>query len=400
MRSLLRKSVLLSLLTSLSLAVSCKDDDDDKNSTMATMSLKIRNTGSGASLTEKGTPSFNLLGAGNVSFTPTSYRIWVSTVVLQGDNNQSNQFYTCDTSAADCEVDFADPASVSAFEAKLSSLPVAPGTYNKVWFSCSPNGQGYVKFKGSVTLSTGVTYYTADKAVTGTWVTTSAAANSEVKIESGGGCGITMNLPQDVVVAESAPPAESAEVEVIPAGTTLTMTMFSNLQLIAYFGLNTSAGLGGCAADIGTVTQSGPGFCINTISVFPYFGTTTPTVDYYKLAHSKSAISNIDPADANVIVKIIKNADGTPFWASFSQYYNESTPSYGSGDTGVSGYANAVSDFQVNADGTLTIKSADNGFAAFQTAAHTGTVKGEGISNGAGTGTSVDYYYSAIPYTP
>ncbi|MBC7531898.1 MAG: hypothetical protein H7318_09990 [Oligoflexus sp.] len=121
---------------------------------------------------------------------------------------------------------------------------------------------------------------------------------------------------------------------------------------------------------------------------------------YYKVAKSKTAGTALVVGDANVFIKIIKDADEVPFWTSFGQFYSEDTTNYASGEKGVSGYANGISTFAVNADSTLTMRSQDNGFTAFQRAAHTGEVKGEGILNGAGTGMSVTYYYHAFPFTP
>ena len=83
-----------------------------------------------------------------------------------------------------------------------------------------------------------------------------------------------------------------------------------------------------------------------------------------------------------------------------ANFYIETTPDYGQGDDGVSGYANSVTRFAVNADESLTIKSMDYGFSAFQRTSHSGDVVGEGISGGAGTGSGVTYKYKAFAYTP
>jgi hypothetical protein len=383
-----------------------KKNDSNKNSVPATLTLKIRNADveapglvrSHAAPSAQGVKLVDS-AAGNLSFTPESYKLWINTIVLQNDNGLSNQFYMCETSEADCEVDFGDPASINAFEAKLSALPVYPGTYTKVWLSCSPSSGGYIKFKGKTTLANGTTYFTAAPSENaGDPVTTDINKYGTLKIGGLNGCGLTMPLTKPLVVAEVPPPADGSTIESVATGSKVTMTLFSNLRDVTYYGANISGGMGGC--EINRTTQSGPGFCSAYPSVFPYFGETTPTVEYFKVANSKTSSESLTLDDANVFVKIIKDADGKPFWASMGSYYSETTLNYGAGDKGISGYANGISKFSVNVDNSLTIKSMDNGFEAFQRTEHRGEVKGEGILNGAGTGMPETYYYKAFPYTP
>ena len=372
----------------------CGKKKDSEGS--ASMTLKIRNAENdgAAGLTEGS--ALSDAGAGNLSCTPDSFKLWINTIVLQNDDaSASNQFYMCNSSAADCEVDFADPTSIAAFEAKLSSLTVTAGTYTKVWLSCSPDSGGYMKFKGHVTLADGVKYTADADANGGDPVTSDATKAGLVTIGGLNGCGITMPLSKALVVESSAASDDSKET--VAAGSTLTMTIFSNLRLVTYYNANVSPGLGGCIYD--HAKSGGPGFCSNYPSVFPYFGETTPTVEYYKVANSKTSSTGLTLGDANVLVKVIKSADGTPFWASFNSLYTESTPD-SSSDKGVSGYTNSVTKFAINADASLTIKSQDFGFSAFKRTTHTGEVIGEGIHNGAGTGTGATYYYSAFPYNP
>ncbi|MDQ3234892.1 MAG: hypothetical protein M3Q07_24055 [Pseudobdellovibrionaceae bacterium] len=384
---------ILTTLAMLSLghaAIGCSEKDEAKETKLT---LKVRNAGPTAQSLKQSASLIDSI-AGNLSFTPESYKLWINTVVLQNDDGLSNQFYMCESSETDCEVDLADETSIAAFEAKLSALKISTGTYTKVWLSCSPDSGGYIKVKGQTTLTHGDIKYTANPEDNdGNPVTSDLTKAGTVKI-SITGCGITMPLAKPLVVGGST----SETQEGAPEGSTVTMTLFSNLYNQTYYGPNISGGMGGCV--IATGATGGPGFCASYPSVFPYFGETTPTVEYYKVANSKTSSTGLALTDANVIVKVIKDDASKPFWASFSNTYTETTLDYGSGDKGVSGYANSVTAFAVNADGSLKIKSADHGFDAFERSEHTGQVTGEGIENGAGTGQGVTYYYKAFPFTP
>ncbi|MCX6131914.1 MAG: hypothetical protein NTX25_23010, partial [Proteobacteria bacterium] len=327
---------------------------------------------------------------GRVSFSPDAYRLYISTIVLMNDSGLSNQFYMCDSTEADCEVDFANAESIAAFEAKLSGISISEGDYTKVWMSCSPKDDGYIKYSGQVKFLDGTTYYTADNSNGGAPITTDSSKKALMKISGlQGSCGITM--PVSVNVSEEKP---------------VTITMFSNLRLTTYFAKKASNGQGGCAAVIDPATNNGPGFCANYPSVFPYFGETKPTVEYYKVANSKQDASALTDADSIGLIKIIKDEGGTPFWASAINIFNEATIEYEGGEDAVAGYAASVSKFAVNSDGTLLIQTdrwdtdMPRGFKAFQRAAHTGEVVGEKIVDGAGTGTSTTYKYKAFPYEP
>ncbi len=390
------------------IAVSCGKKDEAKSAGSTSLSLKIRNVETNsAPLKEPQAARLTGLGAGNLSFTPESYKLWINTIVLQGENNLSNQFYTCSSSEADCEVDFANPASIAAFEAKLSALPVGVGTFTKVWLSCTPDSGGYIKIKGEARLADGSIQYTSDpEENAGETLTADASKAGTLKIKFvGGSCGITMPLAKPLVVEAVVPPegtAHDTTKETAPVGTTVTMTMFSNLKFTGYYTPHGSPGMGGCRLSDANVAAntSGPGICVIYPSVFPYFGETSPKVDYYKVANSKTSSADLVEGDANVIVKIVSDAAGKPFWASFGSYYTEDTLDYGVGDKGVSGYANSISSFSVNADGSLTMKSQENGFSAFTENAHSGEVKGEAVVNGAGAGVSVTYSYKAFPFVP
>ncbi|MBC7532065.1 MAG: hypothetical protein H7318_10835 [Oligoflexus sp.] len=409
MQKTFRDYTKLFAILSLSVAVAyCnKKSSDASEGGITALTIKIRNADTAAPAHLTDSVKLTSTGAGNLSFTPDSYKLWINTIVLQNDDGSgSNQFYQCETSEGDCEIDFASATSIAAFEAKLSALPISPGTYTKVWMSCTPSSGGYVKVKGKATLADGSTIYTANPDDnSGGSLTTDISKAGTLKISyTGGSCGITMPLATPIVVAAATPPAAGADNtnKEVPAGTTLTMTMFSNLLYTAYYAPNSSPGMGGCRLSDANhaANTTGPAICVIYPSVFPYFGETTPAVEYYKVANSKTAGTALVVGDSNVIVKIIKDADGIPFWTSFGQFYSEDTPAYASGEKGVSGYTNSISDFSINADSTLTMKSQDNGFSAFQRADHTGEVKGEGILNGAGTGRSVTYYYHAFPFTP
>lgn len=214
-----------------------KKDDGTATITLrvpATITLRVQKADSSAAL-NLATNSVNgseslVTAAGNKSFTPDAFKLWINTIVLQNDEGGSNQFYMCDTSATDCEVDFASTTSVAAFEAKLNAIEITAGTYNKVWISCNPNSAGYIKYKGRVTVS-GTTNYTADPNTnSGSPLTTDSTKNSEITLANVG-CGLTMHLPQAVTIAD---------------GDSALMTTFSNLHGIAYYAANASGGMGGC----------------------------------------------------------------------------------------------------------------------------------------------------------
>ncbi|HET9241171.1 MAG TPA: hypothetical protein VFO10_28155 [Oligoflexus sp.] len=69
------------------------------------------------------------------------------------------------------------------------------------------------------------------------------------------------------------------------------MTMFSNVLDQLYYGPNISGGMGGCKIAEGAM--AGPGFCTAYPSVFPYFGETNPTVEYFKVANSKTTAADL-----------------------------------------------------------------------------------------------------------
>ena len=360
----------------------CGKKEDDKT---GTVTLKVKSVaGTGLNVSADPKPlQLTIAAAGNLSFTPTVLKLWIDKLVLQNGAGASNEFYTCTTSAADCEVDFADAASVKALEAKLAAVKITEGSYTKVWISCNADGgsTGYIKFKGSAALAAGTKYTSTPGSNGGNPVTTDSSKNGEIKSTMTGACGTTMTLSKTLDVVKDS---------------TTTVTMFANIADMAFYGANTSGGMGGCTIASGQV--SGAGFCINLPSVFPYFGETTPTVEMFKVANHESDATNLKVTQANVLVKIIKSSDGVPFWAAFANYYSETTPTYGTSPDGFSGYANSVTTFLVNADKTLTIKSADYGFAAFTRSAHSGDVVGEKVVAGAGTGVGTTYKYKAFVY--
>lgn len=324
--------------------------------------------------------------AGRVSFQPDSYKLYISTIVLQGAGGLSNQFYTCSESEEACEVDFADDASVKAFEQKLKEKTIGAGVYDTVWISCSTEqtsegATGAIKFSGSATLSDGtILYPTAGS--NETYATSDKSQKAQASVTTY--CGLTMPLARPLTVKDE-------------EGATVDITMFSNLAAAGYYepmGLGEATKPSGCTNRTQGVEK--PSFCVGYPSVFPYFGLTEPTVEYYLVANHSSSSADLTIDDANVLVKIIKDETGTPFWASMGDYYIETSPSKYNEPVGVNTYANSVGTFEQNSDGSYKIKSLNYGFEAFKLESHSGEVLGEGLSGGAGTGQAVTYHYKAF----
>ena len=322
--------------------------------------------------------------AGNLSFNPTSYKMWIASIVLQNDSGLSNEFYTCNSSAADCEIDLASTTSIQAFESKLGTKSITEGTYNKVWINCTPDmaaKNGYIKIKGSAKLASGTTWYTADAPANGgsPWIA-DATKNGETKI-SMGSCGSTYYLPTPLVVSKDKP---------------VTVTLLSNTYMTAYYNATTSGGLGGCV----TSGNGQPGLCMVYPSVFAYFGETSPTVEMYSIAtHTADASAKL-VTDSTAIVKMIFDASGGYFFSSFGAYYGSET-SVPDTDRNIGGWANSITATSKNANGTFSIKSIAYGFDSFQRVdGSTGTLSAEKVVNGAGSGQPGSFFYKAFRHTP
>ena len=311
-------------------------------------------------------------GTGQKSFTPTSFKIPITAIVLQGDGGSpSSQVYTCTPSATDnCEVDILDAASIATIQAKLATAKAQTGTYTQIFFNCS-TGQsaagstGYLKFKGTATSGTGTAYYTASGSVP---VGTDATKNDYVTANLLG-CGSTNNLVTPLTVA---------------SGDDLTISLFVNQNMNTWLDPLASPGMGGCV--VATGPALGLGVCANYPTIFPYIGATAPTMDTYYIAHTTGDVSKLTVANANAIVKVAIDAGGTPFLASTGPFFSETSVTYlGDLTKGGPNYSSSTTSFSVNADKTIAFQvgmTTDKGplFSAFKLASHTGKLTSSGTT--------------------
>lgn len=90
----------------------CGKKSSDANTGSMTMKVKSVSVSALTATSDRERLNMTMAAAGNLSFTPTVLKIWIDMLVLQNGGGGSNEFYTCTSSAPDCEVDFASADSV------------------------------------------------------------------------------------------------------------------------------------------------------------------------------------------------------------------------------------------------------------------------------------------------
>jgi hypothetical protein len=287
------------------------------------------------------------------SFTPSSLKVPVLRVTVEGSNGAQAEVYACaDATGANCLVDFADNTALASLFS--SSQPIDPGTYDTVRIAtCLSGGQGFnVQVKGSVALGASpVTYYTAS----GSLPLSTDAASLDYATAYLNGCGMSIPLSPQVVVAD---------------GDAVALSAFFSLKNSAWAQLDGSYGMGGCVDDSGH-TQA---VCIVLPSLVSYAGNATPTLETYFITEDQN-----DTAGTKANGQVLLLADPTnKVFAGFTRrLYSESStvPSVN--------YDCDVKSIADNGDGTLNIATWGSTanvdvpyvrFPAFARANHTGNL--------------------------
>jgi hypothetical protein len=270
-------------------------------------------------------PSLCLAEANKSSFTPSSFKVPVLRVTVEGQGGAQAEVYVCpDSTGAACWVDFADNTALGNLFA--NSQPIDPGTYDTVRISTCPSGaQGFnVQVMGSVALGASpVTYYTAtDTAPLGTSAGSLGYVNAFVT-----GCGMSIPLSPEVVVTD---------------GDAVALSAFFSLRNSAWGQLDGSYGMGGCAEDAGH-TQA---VCVVLPSLVSYAGTASPSLETYYVTEDVTDTAGIK---ANGQVLLLADPTNKVFAGVTRRLYSESStaPSVN--------YDCDVKSIEENNDGTLNI---------------------------------------------
>lgn len=281
---------------------------------------------------------------GEGSFTPTSYVVPVRQIALISEPGHIyTTLWSCGTSL--CEVDLADPASISAVFGEITS-GVSIGVYQGLAFqTCGEGETGFeIAIGGSVTLG-GTLYQTTGGAVP---LTTDATAAAATRVPH---AGCAMEFPF------ATPQRVQPNLELsLQAGFTIRNAGFASTGDIG--------GWGGCLA---SATGS---VCVASTSLVMAAATETLHLESYLISED---VTDETGATAGGELLLVMDSADVPF-AGFSRRFYSETSVF---PTVL--YDTSFAECLPAAAGTVSIKTFDIGgatyrswFPAFQRANHTG----------------------------
>ena len=298
-------------------------------------------------------------GAGQASFTPTSYKypvMRISIAMADGTNDQA--LYTCpNATPEECMLDLGDAASLSVIETAAAAVAIREGTYTHISLSNCPIGtpnsaMTSIEVTGTADVG-GSLFHTSATAVGGMSLTGSVEATSIPW--ACGGANVELHTP--LVVAE---------------GSMQQLSLLVDLTYAVWSDASASPGLGGCKSDGG----AGQDICGSFPLVVPYVGTGTPTFERYLISHAASGTAIF--ADANAAVNMGIDPSGEVFYIGDQPFYSATSTNDGPD------YFAGVRTFSKNTDGSIAFQAGGSeedhrvGFTAFERATHTGTCQNEG----------------------
>ncbi len=263
---------------------------------------------------------------GEVSFTPTGFKLSVMRIVLSATDANGNPtsqavLYSCPASTEEeCLVDVTDQASLDSIAAAAGSAKVHVGTYDSVSMEmCAAGKNGMTPapgfIRGSFTIaSEHKTYVTSADAADAQGIRSLAEGDSVnpdfTKIGNWSCNTKTVHLPKPVTVS---------------AGTPTDLTVVVDPKLIAFSTPNTSGGMGGCR---GQEDGRARGFCVSYPSIISLVSEGAPELDRFLVAHHRTDPALIDDSKANAYVVVVRSATTLdPITAFVRPYYSETSAS-------------------------------------------------------------------------
>ena len=323
-------------------------------------------------------------GTNQKSFTPSKYLYPITRIeLLTANGNNSQTLYTCSgATPRDCLVDMADSNALAELTAKVQDVKVDAGTYTgaKLW-NCGAgttglDSAGSVTVRGSATVGVGAANFVTTS--TGLAVGTAPA---DVSIPWACG-GALVTFPTPIVVQ-----ADSAQ----------SFNLLVDLSNVVWTDPNVSGGMGGCYAGV----VPAQGVCSAMPAVIPYFGTGTPTLERYEVAHSSvsaAAAAALTHAQANAAINLGIDPSGAVFYVGVQPLYSETSPSGADATNGGPDYNTATRKFSTNADGSVSFQTGggpeDNrvGYTAFFRHPATGTWNSAGTCKNETSATTWFYH--------
>ena len=284
---------------------------------------------------------------GGVSFTPSSLELPVWSITLKGSSGTSDvSIYHCTGSSdSQCYVDVATQSQLDSLASK-GTTSITAGTYSSIDISYCQNSSGSTNYtyqmKGSVT-SGASTYYTATQ--TNGYLTTTQANNDYISFSTPG-CSQEYKFPSPITIS---------------SGSTASVTLFTTLVNLAWGtnALTTYSAVGSYYAGYNSsncVTSGSSAICSNSAVIVPYFGTGTPTVQYYTFADSSN--SNVVGAQIMALVDSTGALIGVFPGRVFA---TTAAGPFSFGQTG--GFDSQVTTISKNTDGSYVIANSTDGTA-------------------------------------
>ncbi len=249
------------------------------------------------------TLSARAANSGGVSFTPTSLELPVWAISLHSSTDGSSAtLYNCAGSTdADCYVDLAQTSQLTALAAKMSNVTVPTDTYDSIDVSYCQNSSGNANYtyqmEGSVSLA-GTMYYTATSA---NGYLTSTAANEAYIAISVPGCSQEYKFTNPVTVSKNSTASITLFTTLVNMGWA-TNTITSYTVVGSYpAGYNSQSCVNNGASNY---------VCSNAALLIPYFGTGTPTVQYYQFTDTTAGSGNGVGAQLMVLLDSVGNFIG------------------------------------------------------------------------------------------
>ncbi len=263
---------------------------------------------------------------GEVSFTPTGFKLSLMRIVLSATDASGNPtsqaaLYTCPAaSEEECLVDVTDQAALDVIATAAGAAKVNIGTYDSVSMEMCAGGKngmtaapGFIR--GSFTVSSeNKTYVTSADAADAQGIRAvlpgDEVAPDFTKIGNWSCNTKTVHLPKPVTVSASAP---------------TDLTVVVDPKLIAFSTPNTSGGMGGCR---GQENGQVRGLCVSYPSVISLVSEGTPELDRFLIAHHRTDPAMIDDTRANAYVVVVRSFTSLdPITAFVRPYYSETSAS-------------------------------------------------------------------------
>ncbi|MGZ3687043.1 MAG: hypothetical protein ACXVBW_02005 [Bdellovibrionota bacterium] len=330
-----------------------------------------------------------LAATGEMSYTPTSFKLPIYTITLSSSTSASTSavIYSCSgTTDAACAIDVASDAAIAAALATGTQKSISSGTYDTIALNnCASGASSYsLQVKGTATVG-GTPYYTALSAATTSTggstytgsanpLTTTIGSNDYVT-HTVGSCSNKFPIGKPIVVGSG-------------TQASVTVSLYATLTRVAAMLVgvtdNTSTGQMNC------VLAGSNYHCINLPTIIPFLGADTPTAEKYQFWDSTGGGAGTSTTtQANGEIALIFDSTGTTFLGGFTNVIMNATSLSMPTNYLLSGFATPLY--------SLTLASSTTSACPPSTAAANCTMTGTGSSGPTATGGMVINNFQRLP---